>query len=470
MPPTSPSLLSCRPRFATEATPSRLTGGPAAAAAAAAMGQPMMPWQQLVADVGLELLDDGRPAFREVILTVPRQNGKTILELAVMIQRALGWASTQRILYSAQTGNDARKKLVEDWGPILDRNMTRLGIRRVLRGMGNESVEFRNGSRIVLLASSEDSGHGKTVDLAMHDEIFADVDDRREQATIPAMATKPAAQTWLASTMGTESSVFLNRKVELGRQAVLDGATSGVAYFEWSSDPSADIDDPETWWSCMPALGHTITEDVVRHARRTMPEGEFRRAFLNQPTKSDERVIPVDAWEAVCDAKAAVVSPTVFGFDVAPDRSRAAIAVADSGTVELVDARPGTGWLVDRLVELSSAHHAPIALDSTAAAGAFQRELMDRKVKVVEVAGREFVQACGSFFDRVMERKFKVRPVFERELDAAVAGAVRRNVGDAWAWGRRNSDVDISPLVAVTLAVWVAGARPAVWSGLMASV
>jgi hypothetical protein len=156
----------------------------------------------------------------------------------------------------------------------------------------------------------------------------------------------------------------------------------------------------------------------------------------------------------------------VFGFDVAPDRSRAAIGVADGGTVELVDARPGVGWLVDRLVELSSAHHSSVAFDPTAAAGAFGRELVDRQVTVVEVGGRPFVQACGSFFDRVMERKIRVRPV-RNELDAAVAGAVRRNVGDAWAWGRRSSDIDISPLVAVTLAAWVAAAPPAasqVWA------
>jgi hypothetical protein len=111
-------------------------------------------------------------------------------------------------------------------------------------------------------------------------------------------------------------------------------------------------------------------------------------------------------------------------------------------------------------VELSSAHNSSVAVDPTSPAGAFIRELVDRKVKVVEVAGRDFVQACGSFFDRVMERKIKVRPT-RNELEVAVAGAVRRNVGDAWAWGRRSSDIDISPLVAVTLAAWVAAAPPA---------
>jgi hypothetical protein len=320
--------------------------------------------------------------------------------------------------------------------------------------MGNEGVEFRNGSRVVLLASSEDSGHGKTVDLAIHDEIFADVDDRREQATIPAMATKPAAQTWLASTMGTDDSVFLNRKVELGREAAVAGTATGVAYFEWSSDPTADIDDPATWWTCMPALGHTITEDVVRHARRTMPEGEFRRAFLNQRTTSDERVIPVAMWLAVQDATVEPDSPLVLGFDVNPERSAAAIGVSDRVCVELIEHRRGIGWAIDRLVELAEKWNAPVVLDAAGPAGPFLHDLTARGVRVVEVAGREMVQACGSFFDEIADARLKVRP--HAELDSAVAGAARRPVGDAWAWARRSSDVDISPLVAVTLARWVA--------------
>jgi hypothetical protein len=37
-------------------------------------------------------------------------------------------------------------------------------------------------------------------------------------------------------------------------------------------------------------------------------------------------------------------------------------------------------------------------------------------------------------------------------LNDALAGARRRRLGDAWAWDRRDSTVDISPLVAATLA------------------
>jgi hypothetical protein len=43
-------------------------------------------------------------------------------------------------------------------------------------------------------------------------------------------------------------------------------------------------------------------------------------------------------------------------------------------------------------------------------------------------------------------------------LSSAVAGAVLRDSGDTWVWSRKHSKVDISPLVAVTIA---AGGVPA---------
>ncbi len=398
----------------------------------------------------------GLPVYRDVIVLVPRQSGKTTLVLGWQIQRALGWGRPQRIVYSAQTGNDARKKLIEDQVPILEPRKTKLGIRRILKGMGNEAVEFRNGSRFVLLASSEDSGHGKTVHLGTKDEFFADFDDRRDQALVPAMATVADAQVLTASTMGTDKSVPLNRAVQRGRQLVNDGQRSGTAYFEWAADPEADDpDDPEVWWRVMPALGHTITEDVVRHARQTLTDGEFWRAFLNVGTTSEERLIPVAVWDAVCSADAEPTGDLTFAVDINLDRSAAAIVAASEGTAEVVEHRGGLGWLVDRATELNERWNRPTwAVDgrSTAPIASFVPKLREAGLTVLEVPGGDLPAACADFFDAVVDAKVKVRR--HASLDAAVDGLDRRFSGDAWVWDRKDSATDISPLYAATIALW----------------
>jgi hypothetical protein len=60
--------------------------------------------------------------------------------------------------------------------------------------------------------------------------------------------------------------------------------------------------------------------------------------------------------------------------------------------------------------------------------------------------------ACGRFYDAVVNRR--VRHTDQVDMTAAVAGAATRKLGDAWAWSRSSSAVDISPLVAATLALW----------------
>ena len=410
-----------------------------------------MPWQQLVADVGTEVDETGIPFWREVVVTVPRQSGKTTLVLSFEVQRAIKWGQAQKIAYTAQTGWDARRKLIDDQAPMLMGSPLKAAVSRILRGSGNESVMFKNGSRIDVLASSDSAGHGRTIDLAVIDEAFSDTDDRREQALLPAMATRAAAQLLVVSTMGTEASVFLNRKIEAGRQAITDGAESGIAYFEWSAGVDEDIDDPRTWWGCMPALGHTITEATVRHARQTMSEGDFRRAYLNQRTATDERVIPADTWNAVCgDVKPE--GTLRFGLALAVDRSSAAVCVADrDGRAELVEQRDGVGWVVDRVSELCRKWSAPVVLDVFGPEGALVDQLESAGVRVVKYSTRDVARACGLFFDGVADGRVRVRR--SEVLDAAVAGARRRSAGDAWVWARKDGGADVSPLVALTLAL-----------------
>ena len=66
----------------------------------------------------------------------------------------------------------------------------------------------------------------------------------------------------------------------------------------------------------------------------------------------------------------------------------------------------------------------------------------------------QYGEACGVFVDAVGEALF--RHLGQDELIAAIRGAKARPLVDRWAWSRTKSTVDISPLVAATLALWSA--------------
>jgi hypothetical protein len=100
---SSPASLtsSATPRWATPATPGRKSFAGKTAAVAEALGfGGLMPWQRETIGTATEIREDGLPAYREVVVEVPRQQGKNISILSLMIARALAADSTM-ISYSA---------------------------------------------------------------------------------------------------------------------------------------------------------------------------------------------------------------------------------------------------------------------------------------------------------------------------------------------------------------------------------
>lgn len=424
------------------------------------MGLELMPWQRQVLDVALEVDPaTGRLAYREVRLTVPRQQGKSTLLLAVMVHRCVGMGDNQRLVATAQTAKDARAKWEDDYLPKIQGSP--LGkLVNVRRTNGSEAIKWANGSLWSLMATSEKSGHGATLDLAVLDEAFAQIDNRVEQSVKPAMMTRPEPQFWVVSTAGTTDSVYLNQKVDDGRERAERGDTTGVCYFEWSADPDADPLDPETWWTCMPALGHTVSVETIAADQHTMPLSEFKRAYLNLriDRRHSDPVIDIDVWRRAIDERSQVVDPVVFSVDVTPDRSASAIAVAGrrgdgKRHVEIVAAKPDVRWVADELVRLVE-RWGPVAvvLDPSGPAGGLLPALHERGIEPKLANARAMGQACALFYDLLHEGELV--HLGQPMLDSAVGGARRRRMRDAWAWSRDSVSVDISPLVAATLALW----------------
>jgi hypothetical protein len=474
------------------------------------LGQPFMPWQRLVADVGGEIDPvTGLPAYREVVVTVPRQSGKTTLFLAWQINRCVSrrWAHPQRSAFTAQTGKDARDKWIDELFPLIKRSRIKdlvavKGSRlEINEGMGNESVRFRTGSLIRLLSTSTSSGHSKTLHQAVMDEVWHDGDDRREQGLRPAMITVDDAQLLVCSTAGTDESVVLNRKVEMGRAAAEADTGSGVAYFEWSAPGGWDPTDEDSYFGFMPALcpappcrcagtaqtwRHTITSlDAIRAERDAMRANgyaEFKRAYGNRATTATDerwRVLSEAVWLAAEDPHTPAAPGLVLALHVSPESTHAAVCAAWRGEKDIhtavFDHQPGVGWTVGRVVELAAKWKARrVVVDPACPAGAKLPEITEAikplGVEVVAMKVRDVCVAYGMFRNGVasepdpdlvpldesgspVAQSWRLRVRSDPALTTAVRAATTRYVGGAKAWEWK-VEHDQSTLLGATTAVW----------------
>ncbi|MGW1762766.1 terminase large subunit domain-containing protein [Streptomyces sp. NPDC002073] len=470
--------LECPPRWGTPRRPDRPSLGPKAWRVMERLGYPPMPWQKYVLDVGLELDPaTGRFAHREVGLSVPRQQGKTQQILGLMVHRGLAW-QRQNVVYAAQTRNDARRRWEDEFVLTLD-DSTLAGRYRIRKTNGNEAILFnKTRSRLGITSNTERAGHGPPLDLGVVDEAFAHEDDRLEQAFSPAMLTRPMAQLWWASAGGTEKSAWLNKKRAAGRAHVErlweSGETPTVAYFEWFAPDDLPRDDPATWRATLPALGYTVTEDIVRAELEKLDAREFDRAYLNRTRKStppDDPNVPKKAWPGLADPDSRPGAEVAFAIDVSQDRGHTSIGVASVRPdgrlhLELVDRRTGTDWVVEAISRLhhlwdplvvavaSSGAPAGSLIDDLIAAGMTVPEKKDEPHRghLVVMRNGDVVEACGQLADGLNQAS--AAHLDQSPLSAAVNGARTRRVGDAWLLDRTRSLVDVSPLVAVTLARW----------------
>lgn len=497
-------LLACPPRFGTPRS-DRPSLGDKAAVIAARLRRPLMPWQQYVADVSLELNPDGTLFYDEIDLLVGRQEGKTELKFVLMVMRMTVMAAglgPQRVTYTMQNRKKARTRLERDYAPRLRkaagfteidaksrRRPTKQVEWRLGMNSGVEAIQFGVESFIQIDTPSRTDGHGDSIDAGFIDEAFAHEDNTVELGMEPAMVTRASAQLWVLSASGDARSKYLYGKVVRGRKLADAGTT--VAYFEWSAEYGVDDPaDPETWRRACPALGYTITEDKLRalwtkaleDGRKEAIDGFCRSYLCMWPEvpvleDTDERwlIVPKLCWStAGVDGHA---SAGRLAFALAVDRNAAgeewcSLGASDGDHLEVVtplEAGPGTEWVVPKCLERRG-RFKELWVRSTGPVTKLIGPLERAGIAVRQVKAGEYVQACGEFKDDVLVQRVHWDPLApgSQRLTKALAGAVPREVQDgAWHLSRTLSGVDVSPAEAVIIARWGAHQSTAATPGFV---
>jgi phage terminase large subunit-like protein len=353
--------------------------------------------------------------------------------------------------------------------PLLSRELIN---HRVTNGKHRAILTNRRHWRAA--TASRKGARSLSVDIAMLDELREHTTWDAWNAIVPTTTVRTYSQVVCTSNAGDQRSEVLRALRDGAMRRVLTGETENTrtGYFEWSVPMEADPRDPAYWYMANPAMGmlNDFTIDDLRGYLEAMEIRNlpgFQTEHLCQWVDSIEPgIIPAEHWAETLDhtSKRADDAPIYAALDVNYERSRSFVAIAARRAdgnlhIEIAQAARGTDWVVDWLSERKD-KFAGVAIQKTGApASGLIDELARAGVKVFPWGpGQEVAKGCADFYDMVVEHRVNHRPA--ALLDRAANSGVARNVGDAWVFDRRNSPVDVSPLIACVAAAWLANEPP----------
>jgi len=419
-------------------------------------------WQQALGRVVLGKRADGKYAATVggVVLSIPRQVGKTYFVGALLVLLCVLFPG-MKIIWTAHRTRTATNTFQSLQG-MCRRKKVAPHVANVRTTNGEQEISFLNGSRILFGAREQGFGRGfDEVDI----EVFDEAQILTEKALEDMVAATNQAQHphgALLFYMGTPPRpVDPGEAFSLRRVKALDGKSKDMVFCEFSADPDADPDDRAQWAKANVSFPDRTPLESMLRLRENLPSDEswFREALGIWDDVSGKRVIPEHIWASCADEQSMAADLLALAIDVSPDRSVASVAMAgqradEDWHIELDEQRNGTGWIVQHVKRRCEANKIrAVVVDGMSPAASLIPDLEREKIHVTVTSARDMAQACGAVYDGAFGEW--LHHIGQPQVNAALGAAGKRDIGDGgWGWSRKNSELDITALVACTLALW----------------
>lgn len=470
-----PAPLTAKPLRCTQPTPGARHETRQVQLLARLLGYTLMPWQLLALRILTELDPSGVGwRWKTVVITVPRQSGKTFLLAMLQLQRAITRAH-HLCRYTAQTGKDAWKRWLELVGLFSSGPATAQRImvsllrgksidKGVYRGAGSPTVFLRNRSEISPFTPGPAGLDGGQSDTLIVDEAFVwtlEEGEALEASVNPTKITRPWRQKIIVSTRGTEASTWLIDWLARAADA-LDDPDSRIALIDFSVPDGVDLYAEETLARYHPAYGYTITLDALQE-EMAGPRSVWERSYCNrQVALAGELIVDADLWTSLELEQRTPLPKRFAGYAISVARDRSAATITASWTkgrkifTAVLERRPGTTWLADRLASLGPGPiYAMPAGPTLTVLDALPKKVQRR---ITRLNPRGYATACQSWLDYTWSSAAWHAPT--PGLDDQLAGASTRASSGCLVLDADKSLGPIDQIEATALATWAATTKP----------
>jgi phage terminase large subunit-like protein len=425
------------------------------------LGEPLMPWQELVAIESMRVKDDERWAFPQIGVLVARQQGKSHLMRLRILWGLLNGEKLQIL--------SAHKLAVslEHFNQLLDlieqHDWLMSQMKKIRRTNGQEEIQFLNNARFKVVANNA-AGRG----YAGAETIY--LDELREHKDYGAWSaitkTQLAAKNpalFAFSNAGDATSTVLNEMRDRG-MATIQGVTDSLLWLEWSAPPNTNISIESAAWA-NPAMGRTVHVDNIK-ATFNEPEAVVRTEVMCQWVDTLQSPWSPNAWNQCADPDL-VVEPgqqTYLAFDVTPRRNQASLVASQIidgkialGLVQTFDSDTALDDLTiaNAVADWARAYDVTEIAYSKNTGQAVAARLASAGIMTTAIDGRAFAMACDQMLSAMEHHRLihKDEVTFNKHVSACARIPFAEG---GWLIGRRASNANVTGAVAAAMAISLA--------------
>ena len=430
--------------------------------------QPLDSWQLDVLECWLGRSADGALTAMSCGLSVPRQNGKNYILLAMELTLLVS-APDSHILHTAHQVRTARRSFEHlarifenpDHAELMDL------VDSIRRTNGEERILLKNGNSIEYASRSRSSARGfDAISMVVYDEAQELQDDQVEalMATLAASPTGDRQTVYLGTppSPSCPGQVFKKR-----RDAAIETPSPNTAWHEWSvaemPPRDASFEQVEGYvLETNPAMGSRLSIDFAREEFFAMQADGFARERLgwwsNVETGAAEPVISPEEWDGLVTDDPPESGKIAYGVKFSQDGAEVAVVAAlqADGRVHVEQVfresmSRGFSWLVPWIRERKGKATC-VVVDGKSSVGALVDKLGRLPANyVVKARAEDVIAASGAFLECVRSKSLTWYKG-QDGLRESVVTSPKRNVGTQGGWSFGGEDS--APVQAAALAVW----------------
>jgi hypothetical protein len=405
----------------------------------------------------------GRLRYRQVVISMPRQNGKSVIGAILALYGILMHEEGPAVVSVASTADQAR--IVYNRVLFVIQSNAELS-RRFSKMTETRGITTKDGSGTYQAkASKGDALQGIPVSLAIPDELHI-TKPAIWQSLVNGILTRKDGLIAGITTAGDEGSTLLKHLYVLGNKAAQgDAQLERFGFFCWQAPEAIVPEDDEAleeWlMESNPSLfeGRIDIGTVISDVRAT-PDQDVIRYRGNLFVASQASFMPLERWnKGDRGAPMPQTGRVAFTFDRTPDWGfatiTAAVKIGSKTHTEVVASlvRPSIEQLANLAVELSTWNPSVYVMDGYSLRD-LGKELQLRGLPVHIATQSDMMTASSLLYAKLIQGLLLHSN--DEVLSRQIPRTIRKNVGEGFRISRKDSSVEIDAVISTALGVFAA--------------